>query len=413
MNDVERYAVFFIADISGYTKFIFANEKEISHSQMVIRELITTLLDEVNHPLQLVRIEGDALFLYAIKDDNDQSWEQVSKDLVINMMTFFRAFSNKVSELTIHKVCSCTACINVEALKLKVIVHSGRAAFYRVNGHQELTGTSPIVIHRLCKNSVESDEYMLFTEAAYDDLTLSDLTLPHGPVVEGEERYEDIGTIKTYVYYPPEPEPYVPSPDAKPPSIFIETLREEVSREYAGVALNPELGFHFHTGRTLTAKLDYTDEWLEGIPEKAIESFAGTGSPFDLGRLHCKEKVVDAGCGAGLDCLIAAKMVGSAGEVIGVDMTKEMIDKAIDNARATGVKNVTFRQGLFEELPVGDQWADVVISNGAINLAPDKDAVFRELNRVPKPGGRVQIADILVEKPIPDSARRNIELWTG
>jgi len=408
MNDVEKYAVFFIADISGYTKFIFANEKEISHSQMVIRELITTLLEEVNLPLELVRIEGDALFLYTIMDEGDQAWERVSKDLVINMMTFFRVFSNKVSELTIHKVCKCTACINIESLKLKVIVHSGRAAFYRINGHQELTGTSPIVIHRLCKNSVEAHEYMLFTESAYKDLTPTDL-----PVVEGEETYDDIGTIKTYVYYPPEPEPYVPSPDAKPPSIFIETLREEVCREYAGVALNPELGFHFHTGRTLTAKLDYKDEWLEGLPEAAIESFAGTGSPFDLGRLHAKQRVVDAGCGAGLDCLIAAKMVGSEGEVIGVDLTMEMIDKAVNNARVTGVKNVTFMQGILEELPVGDQWADVIISNGAINLAPDKDAVFRELNRVLKPGGWVQIADILVEKPIPDSAKQNIELWTG
>ena len=408
MNDVESHAVFFIADISGYTKFIFSNEKEISHSQMVIRELITTLLDEVNLPLQLIRIEGDAIFLYTIKDDSDPTWEQVSKDLVLNMMTFFRVFTNKVSELTIHKVCNCTACINIEALKLKMIVHSGRAAFYQVNGHQELTGTSPIVIHRLCKNSVEADEYVLLTESAYNDLTL-----PDGPVVEGEETYDDIGTIKTYVYYPPEAEPYVPSPDAKPPSIFIETLRAEVSREYAEVALNPELGFHFHTGRILTAKLDYKDEWLEGLPEEAIESFAGTGNPFHSGPLHSNQNVVDAGCGAGLDCLIAAKMVGSGGEVIGVDMTKEMIDKASSNARTTGVKNVTFKQGVSEELPIGDQWADVVISNGSINLTPDKDAVFRELNRVLKPGGWVQIADILVEKPIPDSAKRNIDLWTG
>ena len=375
---------------------------------MVIRELITTLLDEVNLPLELVRIEGDAVFLYAIKDDGDRPWEQVSKNLVINMMTFFRVFNNKVSELTIHKFCSCTACINIEALKLKVIVHSGRAAFYQINGHQELTGTSPIVIHRLCKNSVEADEYLLFTETAYHDLNILDV-----PVVEGEESYDDIGTIKTYVHYPPEPGPYVLSPDAKPPAIFVETLRAEVCREYAGVALNPELGFHFHTGRTLTAKLEYRDEWLEGLPEEAIESFAGLGNPPELGRLQSGQKIVDAGCGAGLDCLIAAKMVGSGGEVIGVDMTKEMIEKASTNAQAAGVKNVTFKQGVIEESPVEDQWADVVISNGAINLAPDKDAVFRELNRVLKPGGLVQIADILVEKPIPDSVKNNIELWTG
>ena len=408
MNDVERHAVFFIADISGYTKFIFSNEKEISHSQMVIRELITSMLEEVSFPLQLIRIEGDAIFLYATKDDDGQSWEQVSEHLVSKVMAFFRVFNYKLAELMIHKVCSCTACINIEALKLKIVVHSGRAAFYRINGHQELTGTSPIVIHRLLKNSVDADEYLLVTESAYQDLNFADF-----PMVEGEETYDDIGRIKTYVYYPPEPEPYVPSPDAKPPSIFIETLREEVCREYAEVALNPELGFHFHTGRVLAAKLDYSDEWLEGLPEEAIESFAGTGNPFCPGPITSGQKVVDAGCGAGLDCFIASKMVGSEGEVIGVDMTTEMIDKASSNARSTGVKNVIFKQGVFEELPVGDQWADVVISNGAINLASDKDAVFREINRVLKPGGRVQVADIFVDKPIPESAKRNIELWTG
>ena len=179
------------------------------------------------------------------------------------------------------------------------------------------------------------------------------------------------------------------------------------------MALNPGRGFHFHTGRPLTGKLAYKSEWLDGFTEEAIESFAGMGNPFDLGPLHAGQNIVDAGCGAGLDCLIAAKMVGAAGEVIGVDMTTEMIDKAASNARAAGVTNVTFKQGIFEELPVGDEWADVVISNGAINLAPDKNAVFRELNRVLKPGGWVQIADILVDKPIPESARRNIELWTG
>ncbi len=149
MIDTERHAVFFIADISGYTKFIFSNEKEISHSQMVIRELITSMLEEVDLPLQLIRIEGDAIFLYATKDDDGQSWKQVSEHLVSKVMAFFRVFTYKLAELMIHKVCSCTACINIEALKLKIVVHSGRAAFYRVNGHQVLKVTSPIVIHRL------------------------------------------------------------------------------------------------------------------------------------------------------------------------------------------------------------------------------------------------------------------------
>ena len=159
--------------------------------------------------------------------------------------------------------------------------------------------------------------------------------------------------------------------------------------------------------------LEYKDHWLEGLPEQAIESFAGTGNPFKLGDIRSAEKVVDAGCGAGLDCLIAAKMAGAEGEIIGVDMTPEMIDKAMSNAQATGDKNVSFHPGIFEELPVDDGWADVVISNGAVNLAPDKDQVFREFNRVLKPGGRLQVADILVERPIPDNAKRNIELWTG
>ena len=403
MNDVERQVVFFIADISGYTKFIFSNEKDIAHSQMVIRELITTLLDEVNLPLQLVRIEGDAIFLYAFKDDPEQPWGRVREHLVVNVVTFFQVFANKVSELTIHKVCNCTACTNIEKLKLKIVVHSGRASFYRINEHQELTGTALIIVHRLCKNSIEADEYMLCTESAYHDLTLPDWKME-----QGEETYDDIGTIKTYVYYPPEPEPYVPSPDAKPPTIFIETLRAEVSQEYARVAQNPGLGFHFHTGRRLAGMLEYQDGWLEGLPEETIESFAGTGNPFNLGKLLPNDRVVDAACGAGLDCLIAANMVGPKGEVIGVDMTEAMIDKAKANAQAIGAKTVSFKQGFFEELPVEDGWADVVISNGAVNLAPDKDQMFRELNRVLKPGGRLQIADILVEKPIPDSAKETL-----
>ena len=275
MDDIEREAVFCVADISGYTKFIFANEKEISHSQMVIRELITTLLEEVTLPFQLVRIEGDAIFLYAIKDEEGRPWETVSGDLVANMIAFFKAFADKISELILHKICNCMACTNLEGLKLKMVVHSGTAAFYRVNGHQELTGTGPIIVHRLLKNSVEANEYILFTEPAYRELAL-----PDGRVEEGQETFDDIGTVKTYVYYPPPPAPYIAPLDVKLPSIFVETLRAEVSQEYAQVAQNPELGFHFHTGRRLARLLDYRDEWLEGLPEKAIESFAGTGNPF-------------------------------------------------------------------------------------------------------------------------------------
>jgi 2-polyprenyl-3-methyl-5-hydroxy-6-metoxy-1,4-benzoquinol methylase len=409
MNSAERQVVFFIADISEYTQFIFSNEKEIAHSQIIIQDLITTLLDEVEFPLQLIRIEGDAIFLYADKDDPEQPWESVSKDLVSNMIAMFQVFADKLSELTIHKICNCSACNNIEKMNLKAVVHSGPAAFYRVNEHQELTGTGPIIVHRLLKNSIESDAYILFTESAYNDLPLPE----GGDVEEGEETYHDIGTIKTYVYYPPEPQPFVHDPNDKPPSIFIDTLHKEISQEYARVAQTPELGFHFHTGRHLANLLEYRGDWLEGLPESAIESFAGTGNPFNLRPLRPGSRVVDAGSGAGLDSLIAANLVGDAGQVIGVDMTKEMVEKASSNAQEVGAKNVSFEQGYIEELPVGDGWADVVISNGAINLAPDKDGVFRELNRVLRPGGWLQIADILVEKPVPDSAKQNIDLWAG
>ena len=230
---------------------------------------------------------------------------------------------------------------------------------------------------------------------------------------EREEQYDDIGDIKTFVYYPPAPEPFVLSSNSKPPAVLIDTLRSEVPKEYCQVAQNPELGFHFHTGRRLATLLEYQGHWLEGLSEEAIESFAGTGNPFRLGDILPGEKVVDTGCGAGLDCIIAAKMAGADGEIIGVDMTQEMADKAQSNVAATGVKNVTIKQGISEELPVDGRWADVVISNGAINLAPDKDDIFGEVNRVLKPGGRLQVADILVDKPIPEGARRNIDLWTG
>lgn len=409
MNETERQVVLFIADISGYTKFIFSNEKEIAHSQVIIKDLITTLLDEVELPFRLIRIEGDAIFLYAVKDDPEKPWESVSKDLVAKMVAMFQAFADKLCELTLHKICNCDACNNIEGLNLKAVVHSGTAAFYRVNEHQELTGTGPIIVHRLLKNSIDADAYILFTESAYNDLPLPD----GAKVEEGEETYDDIGTIKTYVYYPPEPQPFVHDPNNKPPTLFIDTLRQEVSHEYAQVAQSPELGFHFHTGRHLANLLEYGDELLEGLPEEAIESFAGTGNPFNLGELRPGSRVVDAGSGAGLDSLIAANLVGPEGEVIGVDMTSEMLEKANSNAKTVGAKNVSFKRGYIEDLPVEDEWADVVISNGAINLAPDKDGVFRELKRVLKPGGWLQIADILVEKAVPDSAKQNIDLWAG
>jgi SAM-dependent methyltransferase len=197
------------------------------------------------------------------------------------------------------------------------------------------------------------------------------------------------------------------------PALDVGSLREAIREEYAEVASNPEKGFHFHTGRPLAYMLEYTEEWLEGIPESSIESFAGTGNPFSLGELRPSERVVDVGCGAGIDSLIAAKKVGPKGLVIGVDMTSSMLEKARHAADEAGLNNVEFREGYAESLPVDNGWADVVISNGVLNLMPDKAAALEEMNRVLKPGGRLQIGDILVQKAVPESAKRKIDLWTG
>jgi arsenite methyltransferase len=193
----------------------------------------------------------------------------------------------------------------------------------------------------------------------------------------------------------------------------INQLRSAIQSEYESVALKPEQGFHFHTGRKLAGMLGYQEEWLEGVPEKAIESFAGMGNPFSLGQLKPGEHVVDVGSGAGIDSLIAARMVAPGGQVIGVDMTPVMVEKAGQAAQEAGLDNVGFRKGYGEDLPVDDDWADVVISNGVLNLMPDKTAGLQEMVRVLKPNGRLQIGDILVQKEVPLSAKGDIELWSG
>ena len=190
-------------------------------------------------------------------------------------------------------------------------------------------------------------------------------------------------------------------------------LRTAVQAEYTLVAREPQRGFHFHTGRRLAAILNYEPAWLEGIPESSIESFAGTGNPFALGTLAPGVRMVDVGCGAGLDSLVAAKMVGPAGRVIGVDMTPAMLEKARAAAGLASIANIEFREGFGEALPVADGWADVVISNGALNLMPDKSAALREMARVLAPDGRLQIADILVQRAVSEEAKRDIDLWTG
>jgi arsenite methyltransferase len=193
----------------------------------------------------------------------------------------------------------------------------------------------------------------------------------------------------------------------------IVELRQSIQKEYQEVARSPDKGFHFHTGRRLTKIVGYEPESLDGVPETAIASFAGTGNPFAIGPIHSGEHVVDIGCGAGIDTFIAAKKVGPSGRVIGVDMTEAMLERASIAKKESGSTNIEFKFGFMEELPIAGGWADVIISNGVFNLAPDKSKVLREMARVLKPDGRLQIADILVQREVPLSAKRKIDLWTG
>ncbi|MEW5878817.1 MAG: methyltransferase domain-containing protein [Pseudomonadota bacterium] len=190
-------------------------------------------------------------------------------------------------------------------------------------------------------------------------------------------------------------------------------LREEVKKKYREVAVEPGGEYHFHTGRRAAARLGYDAAVVDAMPDAAVESFAGVANPFALRQLAPGERVVDAGSGGGFDCFVAARQVGPQGRVIGIDMLPEMVDKARASARTMGLANVEFREGLLEELPIESGWADAVISNGVINLCADKRRVFEEIRRVLRPGGWLQFADIANGKPVPESARANVDLWTA
>lgn len=195
--------------------------------------------------------------------------------------------------------------------------------------------------------------------------------------------------------------------------VDVELLKSEIRKTYASVSQEPERDFMFPTGRAWAADLDYPEELLARVPEGSAESFAGVANPFSLGTLASGERVLDVGCGAGLDSLIAAQMVGPEGFVTGIDMTPEMLAKARAGAAELGVGHVRFVEGEAERLPFDDESFDVVISNGVIDLIPDKDAVFSELHRVLAPGGRIQVADVTIQQPVSEEGQRNIDLWTG
>ena len=196
-------------------------------------------------------------------------------------------------------------------------------------------------------------------------------------------------------------------------SINSDALREQVREKYKEVAINPSQEFHSHTGRYLAEKLGYSSDLYDHFPESAVESFAGVNNPFSIRELSPGEKVVDIGCGAGFDCYIAASLVGDSGQVIGVDMTNEMLEKANHNLKTMEFDNVRFKKGFLEDIPVETSWADSVISNGVINLCVDKMQIFKEILRVLKPGGFLQFSDIANSIEVPQAAIDNIDLWTA
>jgi SAM-dependent methyltransferase len=201
---------------------------------------------------------------------------------------------------------------------------------------------------------------------------------------------------------------------ACPVDLDTKQLRSEISNIYSRVVAEPQGKFHFHRGPAYAAEfLGYDPEELAALPAETTAPFAGIANPHRIGPIRAGETVLDIGCGAGMDLLLAARRVGPTGRAIGVDMTDAMIERARASARAAGLAQVEVRKGDATSLPVESASVDVVISNGVINLVPEKQRAFDEIVRVLKPGGRLQLADILLDVELSEDTRRNIDLWTG
>src|SRR5215217_8036556 len=195
--------------------------------------------------------------------------------------------------------------------------------------------------------------------------------------------------------------------------VDVEVLRDEIRKTYTDVSTDQEQEFIFPTGRGWAQDLGYPEPELSRVPDATVESFAGVANHWTLGRIEPGSIVLDLGCGAGTDLLIAAQMAGPQGRAVGVDMTAAMLERAAASAREMGLANVELHESLIETLPVDDASVDVVISNGVIDLVPDKDAVFAEIDRVLRPGGRLQVADVVIHTEVSEDARKRIDLWTG
>ena len=196
-------------------------------------------------------------------------------------------------------------------------------------------------------------------------------------------------------------------------TVDVDVLREEIRKTYTEVSSDQEQTFIFPTGRAWAQELGYPEPELAHVPDATVESFAGVASHWTLGRIDPGSVVLDLGCGTGTDLLIAAQMTGPTGRVIGVDMTTAMLERARASAHEMGLEGVELYEALIEALPIEDASVDVVISNGVIDLVPDKDAVFDEIDRVLRPGGRLQIADVVIHHEVSEDARKRIDLWTG
>ena len=196
-------------------------------------------------------------------------------------------------------------------------------------------------------------------------------------------------------------------------TVDVDLLRSEIEKTYTDVSAQPDRDFMFPTGREWAQDLGYPQPELSLVPDATVASFAGVANPFTLGRIEPGATVLDLGCGAGTDLLIAAQMSGPEGRAIGVDMTASMVARAHASASEMDLENVELHESLIESVPVADGSVDVVISNGVIDLVPDKPAVFAEIDRVLKPGGRLQLADVVIHTEVSEDARDRIDLWTG
>jgi arsenite methyltransferase len=408
-----KQVVLMIADISGYTRFMLSHQKALAHSHMVVQALLNTITAQAEPPLEVSKLEGDAVLMFARKDGERASVE-LGRLLGQRIASLFQHFGTAVDNLAETSICRCDGCSNICQLRLKLVAHSGEVVLSKFGELTEVTGVDVIVVHRLLKNSIEGNEYVFVSDSARADIALP----PECQLVPHKEHYEDLGTIAGAVWKCPLLRDTGGGLicDLRPPAddrLAFDILRYEIQKEYSEVATHPDKGYHFHTGRRLAVMLGYDERDIDALPVSAVESLAGTGNPHALGEMAAGAHVVDIGCGAGFDTFIAARRVGPTGKVIGVDMTPEMIAKARAGAAASGYDNVVISEGYAEALPVPDGWADYAISNGVFNLCPNKPAVLREVRRVLKPGGMLYFGDIIVEKAVPEKARRDLELWTG